>query len=252
VPETFDPVTLQNDTGVKLNAAYFNRLETNLEVIDDRLAARELRIDTPVTVTYSASVTINAALGSLFRIVATGNIALQPPANGSNGQLITVQIQAASADRTLNFPGTSFSPVLIPTGQWWSGEFRYNALSVEWVLNDGAAVGSSTRVHAVGNSGAALTIDASSAEGWIKTITLSANCTVTLAGAVSGQATMLELVLAQDATGGRTVTWPVAVKWPNDEAPTLSTTAGAIDRVVLTSYNGGTTWLGDLVGLNYA
>lgn len=106
-------------------------------------------------------------------------------------------------------------------------------------------------VHAVGNSGTALTIDASSASGWIKTITLSANCTFTLSGAASGRATQLELVLTQDATGGRTVTWPASVRWSGG-APPLSAAGGSTDRIVLTSYNGGTVWYGDLVGVAYA
>lgn len=107
-------------------------------------------------------------------------------------------------------------------------------------------------VHAVGNSGAALTLDASVNSGAVKTVTLTANCTLTLTGAVSGQATVLELVLTQDATGSRTVTWPASVKWGSAVVPSLSTAAAAVDRVVLTSYNGGTTWYGDLVGRNYA
>ncbi len=106
-------------------------------------------------------------------------------------------------------------------------------------------------VHAVGNSGTALTIDASSTSGWVKTITLTGNCTFALTGATSGRATTLELVLTQDATGSRTVTWPTTVKWSGG-SPTLSTAAAAVDRVVLVTYNGGTTWLGDLVGKGYA
>lgn len=106
-------------------------------------------------------------------------------------------------------------------------------------------------VHAVGNSGTALTIDASSTSGWVKTITLTGNCTFTLTGAVSGRATTLELVLTQDATGGRTIIWPASVRWPG-AAPTLSTVAGAVDRIILTTYNNGTTWYGDLVGKGYA
>jgi hypothetical protein len=108
-----------------------------------------------------------------------------------------------------------------------------------------------TAVHAVGNSGTSLTITATTT-GPVKTITLTGNCTFTLAGATSGRATYLELVLTQDGTGSRTVTWPAAVKWSDGDAPTLSTAAGAIDRVVLTTYNGGTTWFGDLVGTGYA
>jgi len=106
-------------------------------------------------------------------------------------------------------------------------------------------------VHAVGNSGTSLTIDASSSSGWIKTITLTGNCTFTLTGATSGRATVLELILSQDATGSRVVTWPASVKWSGG-APTLSTAANSVDRIVLTTYNAGTTWYADLIGKAYA
>lgn len=114
-----------------------------------------------------------------------------------------------------------------------------------------AAIAATDQVHAVGDSGTSLTLDASSASGFIKTITLTGNCTFTLTGATAGTVATLELILTQDGTGGRTVTWPGSVKWSGG-APTLSTAAAAVDRVVLASYNGGTTWFGDLIGLNYA
>ena len=43
----------------------------------------------------------------------------------------------------------------------------------------------------------------------------------------------LTLMLVQDATGSRTVTWPATVKWSGGTAPTLTTTANAIDIVSL-------------------
>lgn len=107
-------------------------------------------------------------------------------------------------------------------------------------------------IHAVGNSGTSLTIDASSASGWVKTITLTGNCTFTLSGASAGRVTTLELYLTQDGTGSRTVTWPAAVKWDGGTAPTLSTTAGTIDCIVLRTVNGGTTWLANMAGKGYA
>lgn len=106
-------------------------------------------------------------------------------------------------------------------------------------------------VHAVGNSGSSLTLDAAATAGSVKTITLTANCTFTLTGATSGTVATLELILTQDGTGTRLITWPASVKWSGG-APTLSTAAGSVDRIVLTSYNGGTTWYGDLVGRGYA
>jgi hypothetical protein len=117
-------------------------------------------------------------------------------------------------------------------------------------LEAGVAAASSALVHTVGNSGSTLTLDAASASGHIKTITLSADCTFTLTGATAGTAATLDLFLTQDSSGGRFVTWPASVKWPGS-APILSTGANMVDRVVLTSYDGGTTWYGDVIGQAY-
>lgn len=89
-----------------------------------------------------------------------------------------------------------------------------------------------------GNSGASKTIDFTN--GPAQKLTLTANCTLTLSNPISGQAYVLKLV--QDGTGSRTVTWPAAVKWPSATAPTLTTTAAAIDIVSL--YYDGTNFYG--------
>jgi hypothetical protein len=51
------------------------------------------------------------------------------------------------------------------------------------------------------------------------------------------------LIVKQDATGGHTVTWPAAVKWPGGIAPTLTSAANAID--VFTLYYDGEVYLGN-------
>lgn len=48
-------------------------------------------------------------------------------------------------------------------------------------------------------------------------------------GPVSGQ--VLNFRLKQDATGGRTITWPGKFKFPEGAAPLLSTPPGAVDFV---------------------
>ena len=57
------------------------------------------------------------------------------------------------------------------------------------------------------------------------------------------------LVLIQDGTGGRTATWPGAVKWPGGTAPTLSTGSAAVDLVAF--YFDGTSYHG-VASLNYS
>lgn len=61
--------------------------------------------------------------------------------------------------------------------------------------------------------------------------------------------TNLTLKLTQDATGGRTVSWPSNVKWAYGVAPSLSTGAGAVDIINL--YFDGTNYYG-AAGIGFA
>ena len=47
------------------------------------------------------------------------------------------------------------------------------------------------------------------------------------------------LLIKQDATGSRTVTWPSSVRWPGTQGPPLTTTAGKADYIGFI-YNGVT------------
>ena len=96
------------------------------------------------------------------------------------------------------------------------------------------------------NTGTAYTI--STATGTVQILTLTGNCTFTFPTAVAGES--FTLFLRQDATGGRTVTWPSTVDWPGAVAPTLTSTAQRVDKFVFTAID-GSNWLGSVAGLNY-
>lgn len=51
------------------------------------------------------------------------------------------------------------------------------------------------------------------------------------------------LAAKQDATGGRTITWPTGSKYPGGVAPPATTNANAIDLWSLMTYDAGTTWI---------
>lgn len=89
------------------------------------------------------------------------------------------------------------------------------------------------------------------ANGNVFNVTLTGNTTFTFSGATNGVACSFALYLSQDGTGGRTTTWPGSVRWPSGAAPTLTTTASAIDLLIFESINGGTTWFGSLAGANF-
>lgn len=93
-----------------------------------------------------------------------------------------------------------------------------------------------------GNSGTAKTLDL--VNGNVQKLTLTGNCTITLTGPASGAYRSMLLYVFQDGTGSRTITWPGSVKWGTAGAPTLSTTASKMDKILLDTVDGGTNWYG--------
>lgn len=104
-------------------------------------------------------------------------------------------------------------------------------------------------VQIVASSGSSLAI--SLATGNMAKITLTANCTFAFSGATNGKACSLTLMLQQDTTGSRLVTWPSSVHWAGGTSPTLSTGASKIDFIGFLSIDGGSNWYGFVSGQNY-
>lgn len=96
----------------------------------------------------------------------------------------------------------------------------------------------------VANSSTAITIDLSN--GTFQIITLTGNATVTMPTAAAGKSFIL--LLRQDATGSRTVTW-TTVQWPGATAPTITSTASKQD--IYSFFSDGTSWYGTTVGQDY-
>ena len=94
-----------------------------------------------------------------------------------------------------------------------------------------------------------LTIDLST--GTVFTVALNSNInTFTITNIASGtNVSLVTLVFIADGSV-RTVTWPVAFKWPSGTAPTLTTTNGQRDVFTFFTSDGGTTWLAFTSGQN--
>jgi hypothetical protein len=83
----------------------------------------------------------------------------------------------------------------------------------------------------------------------VHVLTLTANCTLTFPDETAGRS--FTLVLGQDSTGSRAVTWPGTVRWAGGTAPTLTTTASKRDVFSFLCPD-GSTWLAFVAGQNYA
>lgn len=104
-------------------------------------------------------------------------------------------------------------------------------------------------VNAVGNTGTAATINL--ANGNFVTATLTGDCTFTFSNPSSG-ASSFTLFLTNDATAGRSITWPGSVKWPNAQTPVRTTVANKTDIWTFFTLDGGTNWYGSLTLYNYS
>ena len=94
------------------------------------------------------------------------------------------------------------------------------------------------------NSSTAITLDL--ANGTVQIITLTGNATITMPTATAGKSFII--LLKQDATGSRSVTW-TTVKYPGGTAPTITATASRQD--IFSFFADGTNWYGTTIGLNY-
>lgn len=103
--------------------------------------------------------------------------------------------------------------------------------------------GGGETVNTVAATGASETIDLGLGNVHDFTLT-AATVTLSLSGSTAGVSDSVTVVLRQDGTGGRLVTWPGAVSWPGGTTPVLGTAANAIDVFTLFTLNGGTNWYG--------
>jgi len=94
------------------------------------------------------------------------------------------------------------------------------------------------------NSSTAITLALTN--GTVQIITLTASTTITMPTAAVGKSFIL--LLRQDATGSRTVTWST-VNWAGGTAPTVTSTASKQD--IYSFFSDGTSWYGVTVGQNY-
>lgn len=105
------------------------------------------------------------------------------------------------------------------------------------IINNPTITNYTESVVAIGNSSTAQTL--SLTNGTVQTVTMTGNCTFTMPTATAGKSFIL---IANTGAGSFTATF-TSVKWPNNTAPTLTTTASNWD--IFTFVSDGTNWYGN-------
>lgn len=162
------------------------------------------------------------------------------PANGGTGvannaaSTITISGNFASTftvagANTYTFPNASDTLVNLGSTQTLTSKTLTNPTVTNYVES----------VVAIGNSSTAQTIALTN--GTVQTVTMTGNCTFTMPTATAGKSFIL---IVSSGAGGFTGTF-TSVKWPNNAAPTLTSTASRWD--ILAFFSDGTNWYGNYV-----
>jgi len=112
-----------------------------------------------------------------------------------------------------------------------------NVLGTSPTINNPTVTNYIESVVAIGNSSTSKTIDLTN--GTVQTVTMTGNCTFTMPTATAGKSFIL---IANTGAGSFTATF-TSVKWPNNTAPTMTTTASRWD--IFTFVADGTYWYGN-------
>ena len=196
--------------------------------VDVYMNGVKLIVGTDVTATNGTSIVLasGAAAGDLIEVVAfqTFNVA-----NALTTSDLGVSVQAYDADTTKNDVANTFT-----ADQTISGELIVDSYNESY--------------NAVTSTTNATTVDCET--GNVFSHTLTENTTFTFSNPpASGTAYAFSLRIIQDASAsGYAVTWPGSVDWASATAPTLTATASAVDWLVFSTVDGGTTWYGFVSG----
>ena len=203
-------------------------------------------------ITFSTSnVTTSANATERLRITATGAFAFSGASNyGTSGQVLTSNGNATPSWSTIS------ANTLLPSQTGNSGK----VLTTDGTTASWTAPGSNfssqvifgrSYVEAVSviSPAASITIDCGLSNNF--QLLLTTNITVINFSNVPTGLFTCTLILTQDGTGGKQVTFPSSFKWAGGAAPTVTSTSNKTDIYTFMTTNQGVSWFAFTAGQNF-
>jgi hypothetical protein len=152
---------------------------------------------------------------------------------GDTSGTVTIQSPAIAGTSVLSLPAATDTFALLAASQTFTNKTLTNPTVTNY-----------TETLYTANTSTAITV--SLANGTVQQLTLTGNATITMPSVGAGKSFVI--MLKQDATGSRTVTWSTVV-WGGGTAPTITSTASKQD--IYSFFSDGTNWYGATIGQNY-
>ena len=210
------------DTNFTQLTTFLNNSNNYNNYLTDTGAANAIVVSFPTSVTA----TYTAGLMVVVKVVA------------ANTGATTINVNSLGTKNVLNPNLTALSANALLAGSlaylvYDGTQFILNSTTS---LNNPVVTNYVETTYAIGNSSTAVTIALTN--GTVQTVTMTGNCTFTMPTATAGKSFIL---IVSTGAGSFTGTF-TSVKWPNNAAPTLTTTASRWD--ILTFFADGTNWYG--------
>jgi hypothetical protein len=207
--------------------------------------------------TASAIVARDAGGGFVAGIITAGTFSGNVVGNINSTGISTISSLIVGSATTITGGGVNAVGVVSATSFTTKGTGSYQ-IGGTTVITSGRVVqyatlqGYAEKRYAFGNTGTAPTLDLSNGNFVTATLTGNATWVFSLGSVPTGDTVAFTLHLTNDATAGRTITWPASVVWPNGVVPTRTTTANRTDVYTFYTFNSGSTWYGNLSIYNYS
>ena len=247
-------VTIKNG---QTKVCYLNGAGASAAVVDvlSNAAVPDLFVDDDVSLQSDGAV-LNFGADSDINLTHTADVSLTLGGAGGTTGLV-VNNTATDGDPFLAFAlsGTQTFTMGVDDGDS-DKTFKIGTTAIgtntRMSINSAGVVGFGQGItenaNTVSSSSNATALDCRT--GTVFETVLSENTTFSFTNpAASGSVSSFTLKIKQDSGGNNyTVTWPGAIDWPSATAPTLTSTANAVDIFVFFSTDGGTIWYGFTAG----
>ena len=175
--------------------------------------------------TTTNGITVTGSVLATTSFAGDDNVKLQLGNSGDfqiyhNG---TSNYVLGTTPRSVIIGSDNTTAVTIDTAQ--NAIFDYGVLANEGTLTDGATISWDVNTTPVAK------------------VTLGGNRTISAPSNQAGSGQFISILVIQDGTGSRTLSWNAAYEFKDDTAPTLTTTGGKGDLFVFRYYGTGSKWV---------